>query len=157
MCAAVTARPSVRQQLRGVGLAEKLHNLLREHGVRGLERAGHEIIDLANAGATKAECLEYPTFLHELIEDIYTYGGVAAPDLQLVRRERSAADREDDRLTDLHHIDGEHAVSHTELAAAYRRAAAANIAAACEHERQARMQKRFSGTAKTRLLGSSPS
>jgi hypothetical protein len=64
---------------------------------------------------------------------------------------RSIADREDDRLTDLHAIDGPHVVSHRELAASYRKAAAANLAAARVHEKLDREQHRNAGVAIARL------
>jgi hypothetical protein len=63
-------------------------------------------------------------------------------DIAHVRRMRSLKDREDDRLMDLHHIDGPHAVSRRELAAGFREAAAWNMAAALLEERLDREERR---------------
>ena len=68
------------------------------------------------------------------------HGGIT--DITHIRRVRSQADREDDRLTDLHAIDGPHAVSYAELAAGYRKSAAANLAAARAYERLDREERR---------------
>jgi hypothetical protein len=72
-------------------------------------------------------------------------------DIRNIMRERSHCDREDDKLTDLHHIDGPHVVSHKEVATAYRRAAAANIRAADAHEQLAYQERRNAGTTIARL------
>ena len=72
-------------------------------------------------------------------------------DLTHIRRLRSQADREDDRLTDLRAIDGPHLVSNKELAKAYRQAAAANIAAAQAYEQLDREERRNASKTIARL------
>jgi hypothetical protein len=72
-------------------------------------------------------------------------------DLTLIRRRRSQADREDDRLTDLRAIDGPHVVSNKEMAKAYRNAAAANIAAAQAYEQLDREERRNANKTIARL------
>jgi hypothetical protein len=71
VCEAVTKRASVRQNLRGIGLQQRLHTLLRASGCRGLERAGEEMVDLFNAGATEDELHRYVEFLAQLCDDLF--------------------------------------------------------------------------------------
>lgn len=92
----VTVRPEVRQRLRGNGLQERLHALLRTSGRRGLEIAAEELTDLANAGATPGELEQYPQFLAAVVEDLLERGN--AIDRAALEEAEIAADTAEDAL-----------------------------------------------------------
>lgn len=92
----VTARPEVRQRLRGIGLQQRLHTLLRASGARGLQRAAEEMLDLYHAGATRAELALYGLFLGELEADLFV-GAAREPRAQL-EHEEAAHDTHEDLL-----------------------------------------------------------
>ncbi|HET8778009.1 MAG TPA: hypothetical protein VFN76_10150 [Candidatus Limnocylindria bacterium] len=142
----VVARPEVRQRLRGIGLQQRLHTLLRRDGCRGLERAGEEIIDLRNAGATEQEVRQYVVMLDELVRDLFS--GKDAPraeDLELPEQEADAAE---DVLQIRAMTSGPRSPAvERELARAYRHYATIATSKAWAHEREARRLERERRTA----------
>lgn len=117
-------------------LADTLSDLAALRG-RGVERSEFAHIELCLAGVIADLC-----------------PGIT--DINHIRRVRSLLDREDDRLTDLRAIDGEHVVTNRELAAAYRAAAAANLDAARAHEQMDRDERRMGSFGVNRLRATAP-
>lgn len=131
-----TVRPEVRRRLKGVGLQERLNQLLRTSGRRGLAIAAEELIDLANAGATPAELELWPRFLDDIVAELLKLG--AEVDRRELEAAESEADVAEDALQDRALIYGETPVEKCARARALRLQGAAAFALARRLEQEAR-------------------
>lgn len=141
VCRLVTARPEVKQRLRGEGIRERLHQLLRTNGRRGLQIAAAEMVDLANAGASMPELELYVVFLAEVLGDLFA--GKARPDLQALIAAASEDDTDEDRIETplLMRLANATAPDLLEAARAHRRQAASSLTLARGYENEARRRQ----------------
>jgi hypothetical protein len=123
----VTIRPELRVGMDRMGLRERRNQMLRTDGRRGLEIAASELIELKNAGATRAELLQYTHFLGEIVEDLFDE---ESPDLQELELAEVATHLEGDALQAHAHLQGEDDQQMVTRARAHRKHAAAELALA---------------------------
>jgi hypothetical protein len=123
----VTIRPELRVGMDRMGLRERRNQLLRTDGRRGLEIVASEMIDLWNAGASRAELLQYQHFIGEIIEDLCDE---EIPDPRELELEEVATHLEADALQAQAHISGEDDQQMVVRARSHRKHAAAELALA---------------------------
>jgi hypothetical protein len=123
----VTIRPELRVGMDRMGLRERRNQMLRTDGRRGLEIAATELIELRNAGATRAELLQYTHFLGEIVEDLCDEEVADPRELEL---EEVATHLEADALKAHAHLSGEDDQQMITRARACRKHAAAELALA---------------------------
>lgn len=132
----VTLRPEVRERLRATGRSERLHQLLRTDGRRGIEIVASEIVDLANAGADPAELALFPAFVQEIVSDVLDNG--EAPDLATCERAEHESDVAEDAKVPRLLAQGVTASDLTERARLLRHQAMTSLQLARAYESEAR-------------------
>lgn len=131
----VTIRPPVREALDRHGLRERRNQWLRSDGRRGTEIVAQELVDLANAGASRAELLQVVGLLTEVVEDLFAG---QAPDLASAELAEIHADLAEDAAQQRAHVLGESDPERLERARLCRIQGAAAMALARELEASVR-------------------
>ena len=124
----VTIRPEIRDAIDTIGQRERRNQWLRTDGRRGIEIVAAEIALLLGAGASRAEVMQLPMFLLEVIEDLCE--GDVGGDRLALELEHMRADAEEDLLQGPALVEKETPEAMTERAQKLRREGASALALA---------------------------
>ena len=137
----ICARQDVRDRIDALDQRERRNQWLRTDGRRGIEIAVHDIALLLSAGATRAEVMQLPILLQELIDELCEEG--AGGDRLSLELEHMQLDAAEDALQGPALVEAESPEAMLERAKALRREASAGLSLA----------RHLEGIVRRRVLG----